>query len=78
MMNILTKILDFLLHEIYSIYLITIFLICGFFSLFIDTDHSYFFGHHKDYIISFFFGLLNIGIGVLLIIIKIIHSRLVF
>lgn len=78
MIDILTEILDFILHEIYSIYLVGLLIISGLLSFFFDTDHNYLFGHYKDYIISFVFGVINIALAVLLIIVKIIHSRLVF
>ncbi len=78
MVDFLTEILDYIIHDVYSIYLVIILAASGFLSFFYDTDHNYLFGHYKDYIFSFFFGIINIGIAILLIIVKVIHSRLVF
>ncbi len=78
MVDFLYETLDYIIHNIYSIYLVMILVASGILSFFFDTEHNYLFGHYKDYIISFFFGLLNIGIALLLIVIKIIHSRLLF
>lgn len=78
MIDIIINILDYITHNIYSIFFVFVLIGSGLISFIFDTDHNYLFGHDKDYIISFFFSIFNIGLGVLLIIIKIIHSRFSF
>lgn len=77
-MSFITGILDFIIHEIYSVYLVVLFLTSGLICFFFDTEHNYLFGHYKDYIVSFVFAIINISLAVLLILVKILHSRLVF
>ena len=66
------RIMNSVVEQINSIYFILLLLFCGFFSLFLDTDHAYFFGQYKDYLLSFFTGILYIILALFLIIFKIL------
>ena len=76
-MDLFYNISNFIIHDVYSIYLVILLIVCGLVSFFYDTDHNYLFGHYKDYITSFFFGIFNIAFAIILILIKFIYSRLV-
>ncbi|MFW6389590.1 MAG: hypothetical protein ACOCZT_00560 [Halanaerobiales bacterium] len=78
MITTIKTILDFTVHNIYSIYLVIMLIGSGLFSFFFDTDHNYQFGHYKDYVISFFFSIFNIAFALFLIFVKILHSRYCF
>lgn len=74
----LADILNYIVFHIYSLYLVLTLIISGLFSFYIETEYSYLDAHYKDYLVSFFWGILNIAIAIILIIIKIIHSRFAF
>lgn len=76
MLNYFNNIIDFIIHNIYSIYLVLILLASGLFSIIFDTDHAYFFAQYKDFVISFFFGIFNIIIAIFLIVTKIIYKQI--
>ncbi|QTL96480.1 hypothetical protein GM661_00065 [Iocasia frigidifontis] len=78
MIDFLINVLDYIAHNIYSPYLVFLFIISGLLSFFIDTDYAHFYANYKDYIFSFFFGLLNISIGIILLLLNILHTRYIF
>jgi len=51
-------------------YLIFIFIFTGLFVFIFDTEENYLYGNNKDYIISFFSGLINIFAGIILLLIR--------
>ncbi|WP_041605678.1 CLC_0170 family protein [Halothermothrix orenii] len=77
-MDLIISVLDFIKHQIYTPYLPPLFIICGLLAFFGDTNYANFYGHNKDFVFSFFLGLLNILAGLLLILVSIIHTRYVF
>ncbi|MFI5358671.1 MAG: CLC_0170 family protein [Halanaerobiales bacterium] len=62
------------MEDIFSIYFVLLLLFCGFISLIFDTDHAYFFGQYKDYLISFFTGLLYIFLALAMVIFRLIAT----
>lgn len=74
----IADILNYIVFNIYSPYLLITLIISGFYSFFIDTEHAYLYSQYKDYLVSFALGILNISIAIFLIIIKIIHNRFPF
>ncbi|MFW5988425.1 MAG: hypothetical protein ACOCQA_03190 [bacterium] len=71
----LADILNYIVFHIYSFYLVVTLIISGLFSFFIDTEHAYLYKQYKDYLVSFSWGILNLSIAIILIIIKYIHTR---
>ncbi|NLM97806.1 MAG: hypothetical protein GX175_09415 [Halanaerobiaceae bacterium] len=67
--------ITFISHHVYSIHFILILVFSGFISLFFNTDQAYFYGNYKDFVISFFAGIANIVLALILINIKIIHTK---
>lgn len=78
MIDYLIIVLEYIVYNIYSPYLVFLFIISGLLSFFIDTDYAYFYNNYKDYIFSFFFGLLNISIGIILLLLDILHTHYIF
>jgi len=75
MIYLIKNTLNFIAHDIYSIYFVLVLIFSGLISLIFNTDKAYFYGNYKDFVISFFTGLINIFIALILITLKIIHTK---
>lgn len=71
------KIINYISEYIYTVYFVLLILFSGFISLFFETDRAYIYGQYKDYLISFFAGLLYIFLALFLILIKYLYSYLI-